>query len=62
MKIIECEGSPRSLGEQTGEALREQIREHISLRPMRDWPAWERRAPLFLEGHPCQRKFKELTL
>ena len=49
MKIIECEGSPQSLGEQTGEALREEIREHISLRPMRDWPQWERRAPLFLD-------------
>ena len=48
MKIIECEGSPQSLGEQTGD-LREEIREHISLRPMRDWPQWERRAPLFLD-------------
>ena len=49
MKIIACEGSPQRLGEQTGEALREEIREHISLRPMRDWPEWERRAPLFLD-------------
>ena len=68
MKIIECEGSPQSLGEQTGD-LREEIREHISLRPMASVPLRGKgysicvdRGVLFLEGLPCQREFTEIAL
>ena len=69
MKIIECEGSPQSLGEQTGD-LREEIRGHISLRPMASVPLRGKgysivcvdRGVLFLEGHPCQREFTEIAL
>ena len=33
MKVIEVSGSPREIGNLTGEALREEIREHLALFP-----------------------------
>ena len=36
MKVIECSGNPRDIGQQTGEALREEIRSHLELIPRRE--------------------------
>ena len=50
MKIIEVSGSPREIGNLTGEALREEIREHLSLFPPNiDNTVWAQRFPRFLE-------------
>lgn len=49
MKVIECSGDPRQIGRQTGEALRDEIREHLALYPPPSGPEWERRLPAFVE-------------
>ena len=50
MKVIEVSGSPREIGCLTGEALREDIREHLSLFPPNiDKAVWAQRFPRFLE-------------
>ena len=50
MKVIEISGSPREIGNLTGEALREDIREHLSLFPPNiDSAVWAQRFPRFLE-------------
>ncbi|MFP4026646.1 MAG: C45 family autoproteolytic acyltransferase/hydrolase [Candidatus Brocadiia bacterium] len=48
MKIIEVKGEPREVGRATGEALREDIRKHLSM-PCneRERPLWKRRRPVF---------------
>lgn len=35
MKVVECEGSPRQIGRQTGEELRDEIRTHCEMVPRR---------------------------
>lgn len=50
MRVIECSGSPSQIGEATGEALRDEIREHIELFPMRQWDAFRLRLPVFLSA------------
>ena len=50
MKIIEVSGSPREIGNLTGEALREEIHEHLALFPPNiDSAVWAQRFPRFLE-------------
>ena len=50
MKVIEVSGSPREIGCLTGAALREEIREHLSLFPPNiDKAVWAQRFPRFLE-------------
>ena len=50
MKVVEVSGSPREIGCLTGEALRDEIREHLSLFPPNiDRAVWARRFPRFLE-------------
>ena len=50
MKVIEVSGSPREIGNLTGEALREEIREHLALFPPKiDSAVWSQRFPRFLE-------------
>ncbi len=50
MKVIEVSGSPREIGALTGEALREEIREHLSRFPLNiDSTVWGQRFPRFLE-------------
>ena len=50
MKVIELSGSPREIGNFTGEALREEIREHLTLFPPNiDSAVWAQRFPRFLE-------------
>lgn len=49
MKIVECSGTPRQIGGATGEALREEIHQHIAWFPMRQWDTWQRRVPVFLK-------------
>jgi hypothetical protein len=48
MKIVECCGDPRAIGRSTGEALREEIREHLAFPYIVDRADWERRLPVFL--------------
>jgi len=48
MKIVEASGDPRTVGRCTGEALREEIREHLAFPYTVDRSAWERRLPVFL--------------
>lgn len=51
MKIVEASGSPREIGYLTGEALREEIREHLALFPPNiDGAVWAQRFPRFLEA------------
>lgn len=43
MKVIECSGTPREIGEQTGEALRDDIRHNAEITSIQpDSPGWER--------------------
>ena len=50
IKVIEVSGSTREIGCLTGEALREEIREHLSLFPPNiDKAVWAQRFPRFLE-------------
>ncbi len=50
MKVIEVSGSPREIGNLTGEALRDEIREHLALFPPNiDRAVWAQRFPRFLE-------------
>ena len=50
MKVIEVSGLPREIGNLTGEALREEIREHLALFPPNiDNTVWAQRFPHFLE-------------
>ena len=51
MKIIEVSGTPKELGRQTGEALREEIHEHLGLYPPPRSEEWEQRLPAFLATH-----------
>jgi len=44
MRVVECSGTPTEMGEATGEALREEIGEHLAAYPMRNWEEWEHRA------------------
>jgi hypothetical protein len=48
MRVIECSGNPRQIGQATGEALRDEIAEHIELFPMRAWEEFTTRLPGFL--------------
>ena len=48
MKIVEVSGDPCTVGRCTGEALREEIREHLEFPYTVDRPAWEQRLPVFL--------------
>jgi hypothetical protein len=47
MRVIETAGSPTAIGQTTGEALRDEIRQHIELYPMARWDDFERRWPDF---------------
>ena len=49
----------RTVEKQTGETLREEIREQIDFRPVADGSERDR---LFLQGHPCRGEFSELVL
>lgn len=53
VKIVECSGPPRACGRQTGEQLREEIRQHLALRPEVAGQAaaaeWEPRKAVYLE-------------
>lgn len=51
MKLVETSGDAMAIGRATGEALREEIRDHLARFPQRpeDKPAWEQRLPAFLE-------------
>jgi hypothetical protein len=49
MKVVEASGSAREIGRATGEALREDIREHLERHPFSGDPReWQRRLPRFL--------------
>ncbi|MCK4590475.1 MAG: hypothetical protein KAT86_01875, partial [Candidatus Latescibacteria bacterium] len=48
MKIVEVSGDPRTIGRCTGEALREEIREHLAFPYVVDRADWEQRLPVFL--------------
>jgi acyl-CoA:6-aminopenicillanic acid acyl transferase len=48
MRIVYSAGTPREIGQQTGEQLREDIREHIDQFPPTDNSAWEKRGRIFL--------------
>ena len=48
MKVIECHGTPREIGRQTGEALREEIQTHLSHYPGPHGAAWEARVTTFV--------------
>ena len=48
MRVIECSGDPTRIGEATGEALREEIAEHIALFPMGRGEEFDARLPTFL--------------
>jgi hypothetical protein len=49
MKVIECGGTPREMGRQTGEALREEIRQHLAVKvPVNE--TWrDRQLPIILD-------------
>jgi isopenicillin-N N-acyltransferase-like protein len=49
MKIVECHGNPLARGEQTGEALREEIAQNLAVlkRPNRE--QWRQRLPIILD-------------
>lgn len=49
MKLVECSGSPRELGRQTGEALREDIAANIEIFTSGNRADWEKRLPIFLD-------------
>ncbi|MBT3343396.1 MAG: hypothetical protein HN712_24895 [Gemmatimonadetes bacterium] len=48
MQFIECGGTPRQIGEATGEALRQDIAEHLELFPLHRSTEFRARLPLFL--------------
>jgi hypothetical protein len=49
MKIVYARGSAREIGRQTGEALREEIRQHLEIVRRHPLPAnWSQRLPVFL--------------
>ncbi len=48
MRLIQCSGTPRQIGEATGEALREEIAEHLELFPLQRSAEFRARLPLFL--------------
>ena len=50
MKVVQCAGTPGQIGAASGEALREEIRQHIEVFPMRQWEEWKGRKPLFIEA------------
>lgn len=47
MRVIESTGSPTAIGHSTGEALRDEIAEHIELFPQRNADAFAARLPAF---------------
>ena len=49
VRKVECAGTPRQLGRQTGEALREDIAANLELFRRPDPEAWQRRLPVMLE-------------
>lgn len=49
MKVIESSGSAREIGFVTGEALRDEIHEHLDMRSPWNEDAWRRRRPAFME-------------
>ncbi len=49
MKIIECKGSPKEIGRQTGEETREEILEHLRLYPPPSHRKWQDRVAVFVE-------------
>lgn len=49
MKVVSVKGSAREIGRQTGEALREEIREHLEIARSNPLPkSWAQRLPVFL--------------
>jgi len=49
MKIIESAGTPTRIGHITGEALRDEIRQHLAIRRLDlNADAWTRRLPTFV--------------
>lgn len=48
MRLIECSGTPRQIGQATGEALREEIAEHLELFPPPRSNEFRARLPLFV--------------
>jgi len=50
VRVIECSGMPREIGQATGEALRDEIRECLTFVSPHDEQAWARRLPAFLDA------------